>query len=215
MSRELTILYASKKPDIKRRLEEFKQIWWQPEHKIFAELVFCLCTPQSKASICNSAVKKLEEQNLLLTGDEKQIAEVLSKTGVRFSNNKASYVVKAREYFMKDGQIKIKPKINTDDIRGLREWLAENIPGLGMKEASHFLRNIGFGQDVAILDRHILRSLVDYGVVKEIPNTLTKQKYLEIEQKMREFSKKASISMDELDMLFWSEYGSLPIEEMK
>jgi N-glycosylase/DNA lyase len=215
MSRELTILYASKKPDIKKRLEEFKQIWWQPDHKIFAELVFCLCTPQSKASVCNSAVKKLEEQNLLLEGDEKQIAEVLSKTGVRFANNKASYIVKARGYFAKDGQIKIKSKINTDDTRGLRNWLAENIPGLGMKESSHFLRNIGFGQDVAILDRHILRSLVDYSVIKEIPTTLTKQKYLEIEQKMIEFSKRTNIALDELDLLFWSEYGSLSIEEMK
>jgi len=74
-----------------------------------------------------------------------------------------------------------------------------------MKEATHFLRNIGLGKDLAILDRHILKNLNYYGVINELPKTLTKKKYLEIEDKMKKFSEEIKIPIDELDLLFWSE----------
>ena len=212
---ELSILYASKKTDIKKRLDDFRKNWFESDRRIFSELAFCLCTPQSKAKAADKAVKQAADSNLLFVGRVEDITPILTKAGVRFANNKAKYIVDARTYFSKDGDLKIRSKLNTDDIWGLRNWLADNVNGLGMKEASHFLRNMGFGKDVAILDRHILRCLVKYGVIPEEPKTLTKQKYFEIEQRMREFSKKVNIAMDELDMLFWSEYGSLPIEEMK
>ena len=74
---------------------------------------------------------------------------------------------------------------------------------MGYKEASHFLRNIGLGKDLAILDRHILRNLQNLGVINEIPKTLSKNKYLEIEEKMRVFSKNIGIPLDHLDLLLW------------
>lgn len=77
--------------------------------------------------------------------------------------------------------------------------------GLGMKEASHFMRNIGLFEDIAILDRHILKNLIEYDVISEIPKTLTVKIYLEIEQKMKEFAEKIKIPFTELDLLFWSE----------
>jgi N-glycosylase/DNA lyase len=86
-----------------------------------------------------------------------------------------------------------------------REWLAKNIKGFGMKEASHFLRNIGMGSDLAILDVHILSNLQALGVIDEVPKSITDKIYLEIESKVRYFSKLVSIPMDELDLLLWSE----------
>ena len=69
---------------------------------------------------------------------------------------------------------------------------------------SHFLRNIGH-RNLAILDRHILKNLHKLNVINEIPATLTPKKYFEIENKFIEFSNKVNISMDELDLLFWSQ----------
>ena len=139
----------------------------------------------------------------------------MEKYGVRFHNNKANFIVAARHYFSRAGQIKIKGMLNTDDLWGLRNWLADNIKGLGYKEASHFLRNIGYGKEIAILDRHILAELCKHKVISEIPLVLPKGKYLHIERLMKEFARKLNISMAELDMVFWSEHGSLPLEEMK
>jgi len=74
-----------------------------------------------------------------------------------------------------------------------------------MKESSHFIRNVGMGSDIAILDVHILKNLKEYGVVEKVPEVLTKKVYLDIESKMRGFSKLIKIPMDELDLLLWSE----------
>ena len=66
------------------------------------------------------------------------------------------------------------------DGRDLRAWLVREVKGLGWKEASHFLRNIGF-RDLAILDRHILRNLRRHGVIRTIPASLPEKRYLAIE----------------------------------
>ncbi len=84
-----------------------------------------------------------------------------------------------------------------------REWLVNGVKGIGYKEASHFLRNIGFGEELAILDRHILRNLKELGVIHEIPLSLSKKKYFEIEKKMKEFSRSVNIPMSHLDLVFW------------
>ncbi len=215
MESPLFLLYASKKADIKKRLEELDKVKYESNERIFAELCFCLCTPQTRALSANKAIKEFQEKGILFTGDIKEIALILEKTGVRFHNNKANFIVSARNQFSRAGQMKIKGMLNTDDLTGLRNWLADNVKGLGMKEASHFLRNIGYGSDIAIIDRHILTSALQHNVIKEIPESLSKQRYLEIEQQLKRFAALQRVSLQELDMVWWSELGSLPLEEMK
>jgi N-glycosylase/DNA lyase len=195
--------WLSLENEINRRLEDFKQVWKNgSEEDIFAELSFCLFTPQSKAKSCWAAVNTIRDKRLLFKGTKTNIARSLS--GVRFHNNKAGYLVLARERFTRDGKIHIKPVIS--GLGGpyqAREWLVKNIKGLGLKEASHFLRNIGFGEEITILDRHILRNLKRAGVIKSVPATITKKIYMDIEKKMAEFSKKTGIPLGHLDLLFW------------
>ncbi len=194
-------LYEKRKKKIKKRIEEFKELGNSSEEEIFAELCFCLCTPQSKAKICDRFIRAVKESGLLYTGSENEIKKYMR--GIRFPNNKSKYIVHARKLFTESGKIKIKDKLSGDPKK-VREWLVKNVKGMGMKEASHFLRNIGKGEELAILDRHILKNLKKLGVIKEIPSTLTKTKYLEIERKMKEFSKKIGIPLCELDLLLWS-----------
>ena len=110
----------------------------------------------------------------------------------------------ARKQFTVNGSIFIKERIDIKDIVGSRNWFAKNVKGIGFKEASHFLRNIGFGRDLAILDVHILKNMIKYGIIKTRPKTITKLNYLELENKLRKFSQEVKIPMDELDLLFWS-----------
>jgi len=201
--KDLIELYKIKKDEIKKRLKEFQNILNESDEKIFAELAFCVCTPQSKATICWNAISSLIKNDLLFKGDAEKIRPFLNT--VRFGNNKAKYIVEARNFFTENGKLKIKEKIQEfKNIFELREWLVENVKGLGFKEASHFLRNMGLGENLAILDRHILKNLKEYEVIKEIPRALTSKIYLEIEKKMKEFSKKINTPMSELDLLFWS-----------
>jgi len=194
--------YKKKKNKIKKRLQEFKCIWQRPEKKIFSELCFCICTPQSKAIYCNKAITDLEKNNLLYTGSLGRLKSELK--GVRFPNNKARYILKARKLFNVNSRIKIKNRINVCNISLTRDWFVKNVKGIGLKEASHFLRNIGFGKDIAILDVHILRNLKKFKVIKNIPASISRTVYFDIENKMKAFSKKINIPLQELDLLLWS-----------
>lgn len=206
---DLKNVYEKKKFEIKNRLREFREMINQPDEKIFAELSFCLCTPQSKAKECDKAIKQLEKTKILYTGNERQIQSFLSN--VRFPENKSKYIVNARNLFTENGKISIKNKLfDFKNSKEAREWLVNKVKGFGYKEASHFLRNIGLGDDLAILDRHILRCLLDFQVISEIPKSLTPKKYLEIEQKMKEFAEHLDIPFAELDLLlFYRQTGEI------
>ncbi len=200
---ELKQFYEKQKDPVQKRLQEFKQILERDNHDVFAELCFCLLTPQSSAKTCWAAVTRLKEKSLLLKGAPDELEPLLND--VRFNESKAKYIVQAREQFSKNGDLQVKPHLQSFvNNYELREWLVENVNGLGYKEASHFLRNVGLGEEFAILDRHILRNLKDFGVLPEIPTSLTKKRYLEIEEKVRRFSRQIGIPMGELDLLLWS-----------
>jgi len=194
--------YKKRRSAIKNRLKEFAGRYHMADSDIFAELAFCIFTPQSKALSCDTAVKNLKSKGLLLDAAAQKISRNVS--GVRFHNNKAVYLVEARNILTNGKGIDIKSRIDKKDIFSTREWFVENIRGIGYKEASHFLRNIGLGSDIAILDVHILRNLVKYKVIKELPKTINRKVYMAIESKMRRFSEKIDIPMDELDLLFWA-----------
>ncbi len=201
--KELKSVYNTLKNNIEESVSDFKNIWKTgTDDDIFSELAFCIFTPQSKAVNCWETVNILKEKSLLYKGKAVEMSEFMNL--VRFRNNKAKYLVLARNVFFKDGILNIREKLtkllnNHEE----REWLVKNIKGFGYKESAHFLRNIGANLEYAILDRHILKNLKKLGVIKDIPKTITKKKYLEIEYKMQEFAKDIKIPISHLDLLFW------------
>jgi N-glycosylase/DNA lyase len=201
--RQLQRIYRAKKKEIVYRLGEFAScLNDKKDRDILIELSFCLLTPQSKALCCWDAIRTIDRHNLLLTGSEDDIKGKLHR--VRFHNKKARYLVGARGLFIRRGKLSIKNVLrHFSDVYECREWLVKNIKGLGYKEASHFLRNIGMGDQVAILDRHILRNLLYFGVIQEIPASLGKTRYLEIEHNMAEFARAVRIPLAHLDLLLW------------
>lgn len=205
MADELRQKYETKRKDIERRLEDFRNVYFLPDSDIFAELCFCLMTPQTKAKSADLVIKKLKEKGLLLSGDAAEIKKWMAS--IRFNENKSKYIVEARKFFSDaNGSIRVKERLGQfSDPKELRSWLIDNVKGIGYKEASHFLRNIGKGDDIAILDRHILKNLVKYGVIDEVPKSLTDKKYLDIEEKMRAFAQQTGIPFSHLDLLWWSE----------
>ncbi|HMB67136.1 MAG TPA: N-glycosylase/DNA lyase [Candidatus Bathyarchaeia archaeon] len=201
--KELQALYGERHDAIQKRLREFKSILDRSDDDVFAELCFCLLTPQSSAKTCWAAVSRLKERSLLLKGAANEIQPQLND--VRFGDSKAKYIVEARDLFTKDGKLYLKSHLSSfTNLFELREWMVENVKGLGYKEASHFLRNVGLGEEFAILDRHILRNLKRMEVISEVPVSITKKRYLEIEEKLRRFSREIRIPLADLDLLFWS-----------
>jgi len=197
---ELAKLYLPIKPQIESRLQDFSRIWKEAsEEELFRELVFCLLTPQSKARTCWRAVERLERKCMIREAGPEEITRELM--GVRFNLRKGEYICLARSRF---SSCSLRDTLaGFSDAFAAREWLVANIKGLGYKEASHFLRNIGLGGDLAILDRHILKNLALLGVIEEVPASPSKKMYLEIEKKMIDFSREAKMPMSHLDLLLW------------
>lgn len=199
---EIEKLYESIKEEIDKKIDEYKEAFNYDNKDFFAEIAFCILTPQSKALNAWKIIQTLKENDLLFTADSDILENYLNS--IRFKKTKAKRLVSLREKLSINGSLEAKKIIfNGDDVFKIREWLVKNIDGFGYKEASHVLRNLGFGENIAILDRHILRNLLKLEIIDEIPKTLTPKKYMDIEEKMRKYSSKIDISMDRLDLLFW------------
>lgn len=192
MEKELFELYNLKKQDLKERLIQFKSI---KEEDYYKEFMFCLLTPQSNAQRCWKAV---EEISALPEINHESVINILSKR-TRFHHTKTSRVLKAKEIYNK-----ISPLLSNTNRLELRNQLTKEVNGYGLKEAGHFLRNIGKSDNqIAILDRHILRNLKAEGIIQE-EKVKSAKHYLETEQAFLNYAKSLSIPPDELDLLWWS-----------
>lgn len=186
-----------KKKDISRaiskRMEEFESFKSNMD-KIFSELCFCLLTANFQAEKSIKIQKELEKEFEFLSEDE--LARELKKRGHRFWPQRAKRIVKARK-IRRELESLVFKKSDSE----LRKWLVKNVVGLGMKESSHFLRNIGY-RAVAIIDFHIVDLLEREKLIKR-PKTITPKKYLEIEEVLRKLGKKVKLNLAELDLYLW------------
>jgi len=195
-SSELKKLYIEQKSAIQNRLKDFSQV---PTAEYFYELVYCLLTPQSSAVNADKVISVLKKKKFKIRNIDPEPILRRKDCYIRFHKNKSKSLITVKDQFPLIAE-QVNGKLTSED---LRLWLVKNVKGLGWKESSHFLRNIGH-RNLAILDRHILRNLVRLSVLGELPKTLTAKTYLQIEEKFRKFSKQIGIPMDELDLLFWS-----------
>jgi N-glycosylase/DNA lyase len=205
--RELETLrndFAHRREPIRARLEDFAGI---PARHYFYELAYCLLTPQSSAVHAEKVVLALQKMSFRERGENPTALLRQKDQYIRFHNTKAARLLAIRDLYPLVERELLRSRETPDfarrDAPRLREWLVANVKGLGWKEASHFLRNIGY-RNLAILDRHILRNLRRHGVLRSLPQSLTQKRYLSIEQNFTLFSAAIGISMDELDLLFWS-----------
>ena len=175
------------KPVVDQRLKEFSSIP-RDFNNLFRELAYCILTAGTSAELGIKTINHLGE--ILFSGSEAEIQEKLKEV-YRFHTVRAEYLYRAREAFKK-------LDVNHKEIR---QHLVQNIKGLGMKESSHFLRNIGFS-DYAIIDFHIVDILADNGLI-ERPKTMASNKYLEIESVLRELANATNTSLGELDLYLW------------
>lgn len=187
---------------INTRIEEFEKVGSQSSDELFNELCFCILTANFNAERSIRIQKKIGDG--FQTLPEPELAKRLSELGHRYPNVRAKYIVEARRY--KDS---LKGIIENFDVESeLRKWIVKNVKGLGYKEASHFLRNIGY-KHLAIIDFHIIDLLAKHKLIEK-PKTLTKKRYIEIEGLLRKIAGKLDLNLAELDLYLWfSETGKV------
>src|SRR5690242_13086313 len=144
---------------------------------------------------------------LLMDGDSDAMTAALKQAGAhRFPVARPRYIVTTRNYFRADCGMGLRKRLRSfSDPIERRDWLAQEkqIKGLGYKESSHFLRNIGV-KGHAILDKHVMRCLTEVGVLDSPKPPSNRKKYLEVEQKLLQFARDIKVNCDELDLVLWS-----------
>ena len=197
--------YNSKRGIISARLEEFRDVYrYGDDRRIFEELAFCICTAGASARMGLKSIEAVRD--ILLEGSLNTIRKRLK--GVhRFPNCRPAYIIHTREYLKREYGLRLRDLIESfNDPLERRDFFARNkdIKGMGYKESSHFLRNIGY-QGYAILDKHILNTLFEHGILESPKPPGTRDRYISIENSLKQFADDIGIPFDELDLLLWSE----------
>jgi N-glycosylase/DNA lyase len=197
--------HKARKKEIRTRLNQFSEVWQKgSDARLWEELVFCIFTAGASARMGLTAVAAVRP--LLLDGKREDMTLALRKGGAhRFPVERPGYIVVTRSYLRQQCNMELRQKLDSfADPMARRDWLAQEkqIKGLGYKESSHFLRNIGF-KGYAILDKHVMRCLMELGVVETSKPPGTRTRYLEIEG-LRLFAREIKIDFDELDLVLWS-----------
>jgi len=198
--------HKARRREIRARLREFREVWQTgSDSRLWEELVYCIFTAGASAQMGLRAIEVLRP--LLNDGAREAMTRSLVKAGAhRYPNARPAYVVVTRDYLEESFSMRLRDRLKSfRDPEERRDWLAKEprIKGLGYKEASHFLRNVGF-KGYAILDKHILRCLNEVGVIDSSRPPTTKQRYLETEARMQHFARRLQIDFDELDLVLWS-----------
>jgi len=198
--------HKARREEIRARLGEFEKVWRDgSDARLWEELVFCIFTAGASARMGLKSIEAVRP--LLWNGEEAEMTEALKRAGAhRFPVARPGYIVIARNYLREHCGLRLREQLESfSDPIERRDWLAreKRIKGLGYKEASHFLRNIGL-MGHAILDKHVLRCLADLEVVESSRPPSTRARYLEIEERLKGVARDVGIDFDELDLVLWS-----------
>ncbi|MBL8182860.1 MAG: N-glycosylase/DNA lyase [Blastocatellia bacterium] len=196
--------HRERRREIRERLAEFAEIGRNgSDEDLFAEMVFCFFTGGCSAKMGINSLAAVRP--ILGTADVGQFTNAL--LGVhRYPNARSKYIVHSRDSLKEQIGLRLRERLErfeTADER--RDWLVrdKSIKGLGYKEASHYLRNIGY-KGYAILDKHVLNCLAELKIIDEPKPPNTRSRYLSVEGKLRQFACDVNIDMDEVDLVLWS-----------
>jgi N-glycosylase/DNA lyase len=195
--------YSQRRSEIIRRLEEFAEVGrTASDERLFEELAFCIFTAGASAQMGLRSIERVRP--VLIEGSKEDIERALARTH-RWPEARAAHVYQTRQYLKELCGLRLRQLLEGfKDPDQRRDFFAANpkVRGLGYKEASHFLRNVGF-RGYAILDKHVLASLFELGAIESPKPPSNKKRYLELEAKMKAFAEKVGIDFDELDLLLW------------
>jgi N-glycosylase/DNA lyase len=198
--------HKARKKEIRNRLDQFRSVWREGNDAVlWEELVFCIFTAGASARMGFRAVEAVKP--LLQNGTREEMTTALRRAGAhRFPVERPGYIVVTRSFLHEHCGMLLREKLSSfSDPIERRDWLAseKQIKGLGYKESSHFLRNIGLSGH-AILDKHVMRCLTDVGVAESAKPPATRSRYLEMEDRLKHFAREIKIDFDELDLVLWS-----------
>lgn len=187
-----------------------RQMWW--------ELSCCILSSQVPYSLAVAAANAIDQVGLLYQVRESResiasgIKEILSKPlfiegkkrNYRFPIARSDQLAETYCAVLKEAD-SLSDLLNSfSNPVESRNWLVKNAAGMGPKQASMFLRNIGISYELAILDRHVLNYMSVLGIYSGSSNSIsTLSQYCRHETILQEHAKGLDCSVGMLDWAIW------------
>jgi len=200
------------------------------ENKLLSELVLCILSSQEKYEVALAMMKSLRKENILrIPKNKSEFREIKSeiettlKNPVCFKSNEKEYsrrlrfFVKKAEYIIDTleniylNNLTIKGILKQKDcIQETRMNIISYSCGLGPKQASMFLRNIGYHSEFAVLDKHVIDYMRIMGLTCVSDNNFSNiSAYQKIETKLKSYADAYNVNLLHLDLAIWTTMRTL------
>jgi N-glycosylase/DNA lyase len=193
------------------------------EEELWQTLCLCILSSNVHYESAQSALSHLVDNGYLginwimeTPNSENLIAEELSKPlylpvrldgsgrRYRFPNVRARNIVQAARVLFSEKLLISKLLAIHDSERTVRDILVAKIPGIGLKEASHFLRDIGYSNNLAIVDSHVISFLAEINAISRAEvKMMNRSTYFELENILQKLCKEHNVSLSAFDMAVW------------
>lgn len=207
------------------RISKKKNVYnWEyfNEENLFSELVACILGSNIKFEMAQAFTEHLDNLGLYNIAQyssfdsyEIEVAEALSQSiyhrsgdyvknqKYRFPFLKASHIRRTAESIYSNNSLKSILK-ESHDPYSARNNLMERAVGIGPKQSSLFLRNIGFSDNLAILDVHVMRYMSLIGLISLNINKISSlSNYEKLENVLSLYAEKMRTNMSILDTSIW------------
>jgi len=140
----------------------------------------------------------------LKTPIEIEIRGNISKRKYPFFNQKAKHIARTAQNIY-GNNLSIKHILqSSESVHEARKELVSKSLGIGPKHASLFLRNIGYSDEVAILDSHVLKYMSELSIVPEVIRNVSQiDQYETLEKNLKKYAEDIDIQMQSLDVAIW------------
>ncbi|MEW8356128.1 MAG: hypothetical protein AB2665_20160 [Candidatus Thiodiazotropha sp.] len=203
-------------PDIDNSANESPQRKWT-ERALWKEMLTCVLSSQVRNEVAQVAANEILKNvypwsQKTIEQLERELRAILIKPlqvkrnsiRYRFPNAKAAQIANAISRTSHSGIYISSVVYSNNSANDIRSTLVDLVPGLGYKQASMFLRNIGRAYDLAILDRHIFDYMNLLDIEQEVDKkALTKSKYLSTEKKLKKYAGYLGYTVGCVDWAIW------------
>jgi len=200
------------------------------ENKLLSELVLCILSSQEKYEVALSMMKELRKLNVLRVPKNKtefrEIKSLLKLTlqnPVEYKSNEKIYSRRLR-FFVKKAQyitdtieniylndLTIREILGQEEcIQETRKNIINYSYGLGPKQASMFLRNIGYHTEFAVLDKHVIHYMKLIGLTTVSETSFSNiSAYQKMEMKLKSYAENFDLNLLHLDLAIWTTMRTL------
>jgi len=187
-----------------------------PESRLWEVLVSCVLGSATKYEDAECAMHRLKGGALLNAWEAAfDEGELVSDTRIRlrdrtsigrayrFPETRARWLAEAASsiYGQKDSLAALLAAYQ--DPLDIRRLLSSSVRGLGPKQSSLFLRNIGISDDLAVIDRHVLRYLWWSGLADSVAPPASLSRYERLEDLLRRRAWAVGLPLGVFDIAVW------------